>query len=81
MKYRDLIQFEPLEDVIQLRSADERGKAEQLVNTYVISDRMADVLLHQAQHQSSALVVARSERHFRINRQNDLAGSRLVVMP
>jgi len=47
MKYRDLIQFEPLEDVIQLRSADERSKAEQLVNTYVISDRMADVLVHR----------------------------------
>ncbi len=46
MKYRDLIQFEPLEDVIQLRSADERSKAEQLVGTYVISDRMVDVLIH-----------------------------------
>jgi hypothetical protein len=40
MKYRELIQFEPLDDVIQLRSADERSKAEKLVSTYVISDRM-----------------------------------------
>lgn len=47
MKYRDLIQFEPLEDVIQLRSADERSKAERLVSTYVISDRMVDVLIHR----------------------------------
>jgi hypothetical protein len=45
MKYRDLIQFEPVESVIQLREADDRNKAEQLVSTYVISDRMADVLL------------------------------------
>jgi hypothetical protein len=45
MKYRDLIQFEPVEKVIQLREADDRAKAEQLVSTYVISDRMADVLL------------------------------------
>ncbi|MBN2550196.1 MAG: hypothetical protein JXB15_13620 [Anaerolineales bacterium] len=47
MKYHDLIQFEPLDDVIQLRSADERSKAEKLVATYVISDRMADVLMHR----------------------------------
>jgi hypothetical protein len=45
MKYRDLIQFEPVESVIQLREADDRTKAEELVSTYVISDRMADVLL------------------------------------
>ena len=47
MKYRDLIQFEPVESVIQLREADDRTKAENLVSTYVISDRMADVLLHR----------------------------------
>lgn len=47
MKYRDLIQFEPVIDVIQLRQADQRARAEQLVATYVISDRMTDVILHR----------------------------------
>lgn len=44
MKYRDLIQFDPIESIIQLREADARQKAAQLVQTYVISDRMADQL-------------------------------------
>ncbi|MEI7845475.1 MAG: DUF6079 family protein [Chloroflexota bacterium] len=47
MKYRDLIQFEPVVDIIQLRQADERIRAEKLVSTYVISDRMTDVILHR----------------------------------
>lgn len=47
MKYRDLIQFEPIESVIKLRQADDHAQAEHLVSTYVISDRMADVLLHR----------------------------------
>ena len=47
MKYKDLIQFEPVVDVIQLRQADERARAEKLVSTYVISDRMTDVILHR----------------------------------
>ena len=47
MKYRDLIQFEPVESVIELRWADDPTRAEQLVASYVISDRMADVILHQ----------------------------------
>ena len=44
MKYRDLIQFEPIETVIQLRDANEFTKARQLVSTYVISDEMAEKL-------------------------------------
>ncbi|MEJ5202567.1 MAG: DUF6079 family protein, partial [Anaerolineales bacterium] len=47
MKYSDLIQFEPIESVVKLRQADERQEAERLVRTYVISDRMADVILHR----------------------------------
>ncbi len=47
MKYRDLIQFEPIEGVIQLREADDYHKAEQLVTSFVISDRMADALNHR----------------------------------
>jgi hypothetical protein len=44
MKYGDLIQFDPIETVIQLRHADELTEAEQLVQTYVISDEMAEKL-------------------------------------
>lgn len=44
MLYRDLVQFDPIESVIQLRSANEKDTAANLVQTYVISDRMADQL-------------------------------------
>ena len=44
MRYRDLVQFEPIESVIQLRSADNKQQAAHLVETYVVSDRMADQL-------------------------------------
>jgi predicted ATPase len=44
MKYKDLIQFEPIESVIQLREADEVDDARRLVETFVISDRMAELL-------------------------------------
>jgi hypothetical protein len=44
MKYRDLVQFDPIETIVQLREADDRREAEALVKTYVISDRMADLL-------------------------------------
>lgn len=44
MLYRDLVQFESLETVIQLLTADEKGTAGHLVETYVVSDRMADLL-------------------------------------
>lgn len=47
MKYRDLIQFESVTEVIQLLKANERETATKLVETYVISDRMADVILHR----------------------------------
>jgi len=41
LKYGDLIQFEPIESVIQLKSADKLDAARQLVSTYVISEDMA----------------------------------------
>ena len=44
MKYRDLIQFDPIESVIVLRSADDRKKAEELVSSYVMSDSMAELI-------------------------------------
>ena len=46
MKYGDLIQFEPIESVVQLRDADEAAAARQLVQTYVISAEMAERLVH-----------------------------------
>lgn len=42
MRYRDLIQFEPIESVIQLRKADQKSVASQLVQSYVISPEMAE---------------------------------------
>ena len=44
MKYADLIQFDPIETVVQLRDADKVAAARCLVSTYVISDTMADKL-------------------------------------
>ncbi|MDL1899491.1 ATP-binding protein [Anaerolineae bacterium CFX9] len=44
MKYGELIQFDPIESVVQLREADELDEARRLVSTYVISDEMADRL-------------------------------------
>ena len=43
-KYGDLIQFDPIETVIQLRDADKESAARKLVATYVVSDQMADKL-------------------------------------
>lgn len=45
MKYGDLIQFEPIESVVQLRDADVASAARQLVQTYVISEEMAEKLV------------------------------------
>ena len=44
MKYKDLIQFDPIESVIVLRSADDQKKAEELVKSYVMSDNMAELI-------------------------------------
>ncbi len=44
MQYGDLIQFEPIETVVQLRAADDAVAASQLVSTYVISAEMGERL-------------------------------------
>lgn len=44
MRYSDLIQFEPIETVVELRRADVEAEARRLVKTFVISDRMAEQL-------------------------------------
>jgi predicted ATPase len=44
MKYGELIQFEPIETVIQLQDAGELAEAQRLVATYVISEEMAERL-------------------------------------
>src|SRR5687768_11803104 len=44
MKYSQLIVFEPIESVVQLREADAPAKARKLVETFVISDHMAEQL-------------------------------------
>ena len=45
MKYGELIQFEPIESVVELRDADKAVAARQLVETYVISEEMAEKLI------------------------------------
>ena len=44
VKYRDLIQFKAIESVVQLRDADKIDNARHLVETYVISEEMAEKL-------------------------------------
>lgn len=41
MKYRDLVDFQPIEEIIELRDADKANRARELVSTYVISDQMS----------------------------------------
>ena len=47
MRYGDLIQFEPIESVIQLLDANRPDEAKKLVATYVISDGMAERITKQ----------------------------------
>ncbi len=51
MKYRELIQFHPITANIELRDADQEDRARQLVSTYVVSQEMADRLIHVAFNQ------------------------------
>lgn len=44
MRYGDLLHFEPIESVVQLTDANEKESAYKLLDTYVISERMAEVL-------------------------------------
>ncbi len=44
MKYSDLVKFEPIESVIQLEQASSEDAVRQLVQTFVISKRMAEQL-------------------------------------
>ncbi|MCM1551089.1 MAG: DUF6079 family protein, partial [Butyrivibrio sp.] len=44
MKYSQLISFNPIEDVIQLVTAENKDKAREYVKTYVMSDSMAETL-------------------------------------
>lgn len=53
MQYKDLLQFEPIETIIQLKDANQKDRAFHLLDTYVISDRMAeqlnDLIINQLQ--------------------------------
>ncbi len=44
MKYSELINFNPIESIIQLTSANDKTEAVNLVKSYVMSDDMADKL-------------------------------------
>lgn len=44
MRYSDIINFSPIETIIQLKEAGDTNKAKSLVESYVMSDQMADKL-------------------------------------
>lgn len=44
MRYSDIINFSPIETIIQLKEAGDRDKAKSLVESYVMSDKMAEKL-------------------------------------
>lgn len=44
MKYSDLINFNPIESIIQINEADDKAKAISLTKSYVMSDDMAEKL-------------------------------------
>lgn len=44
MRYGQLINFDPIVTVIELRSADDATKAKELVSSYVMSDSMAELI-------------------------------------
>ncbi|CQR72612.1 hypothetical protein SOV_15730 [Sporomusa ovata DSM 2662] len=46
MQYGELISFEPIESIVQLRDAEKAGAARQFIKTYVISEEMADKLIN-----------------------------------
>src|SRR5712692_496298 len=58
MKYSDLVDFEPIETVIQLEQADSPAAVRQLVQTFVVSRRMSeqlcDLVIPNLQFESAA---------------------------
>lgn len=44
MRYSELVDFDPIESVVELRAADKAEQAKRLVKSFVISDRMAELL-------------------------------------
>jgi hypothetical protein len=61
MRYGDLIQFEPIESVIQLLDAGRPDEAKKLVATYVISDDMAERIAKLMDPQLSFRRLGRSQ--------------------
>lgn len=56
-KYGELIQFEPVTNNIQLKDSSVQSKAERLVSSYVISDKMSqklsNIIIEQLQYEES----------------------------
>ncbi|MFQ7544710.1 MAG: DUF6079 family protein [Turicibacter sp.] len=46
LQYSELINFEPVESVVQLKDANDLQRAQHLLDTYVISDNMAEKICH-----------------------------------
>jgi hypothetical protein len=57
MKYRELVNFEPIDTIVQLADSAERKKAAKLVESYVISDTMqvqlADIVFRELDPESA----------------------------
>jgi hypothetical protein len=66
MRYRELVTYEPLETIIQLREVSDKQKARHLVETYVVSERMAEKL--------AEVVIP----HLRLDRPTDNKGIMVV---
>jgi len=47
MFYRDLVQFTPIETIIQLKGSEDENTAKNLVKTYMISENMATKLVER----------------------------------
>src|SRR6056297_115321 len=48
MQYKELIQFEPIDSIIELQEANDTDIAKQLVQTFVLSEDMAEKLVKVA---------------------------------
>ena len=75
MKYSELINFNPIETVIELKQAGDDSKARDLVQTYVMSDEMADKLnygllsqlsLYEVVDNKGVLIVGNSKGKYHI---------------
>ena len=74
MKYSDLISFHPIEDVIQLVTADDKNKAREYVKTYVMSDTLGFDYQHFGGHAWQKAIADGSRTDLANRTVNEVAG-------